>query len=362
MNPDQEDNDKPFEPTPQKLVRAREKGDVARSAELGTAASYLGLCIACLAAGPWTVQTLGVTMMVPLQQAHELAPVMFDGSGSALAGNLIWAIAAGSSALFLVPAICVILSVLAQNAFVFAPQKLMPKRSRISPIENAKNKYGRNGLFEFSKSAVKLIIYCVILGVFIVARLDEIMGTLHATSGLAVRYMAELCIDFLFIILVVAAVIGGIDWIWQQAEFKRKNRMSRKEIMDETKDAEGDPQLKNERRMRARSLAGSRMMIEVPLADVVVVNPTHYAVALKWTRAPGSAPKCVAKGVDEIAATIRQTAESAGVPIHHDPPTARALHAAVEIGSEIPEDQYRAVAVAIRFAENMRRRARMGVV
>ncbi len=102
----------------------------------------------------------------------------------------------------------------------------------------------------------------------------------------------------------------------------------------------------------------SQMMKDVPTADVVIVNPTHYAVALKWSKLPGAAPVCVAKGVDEIAAAIRRTAIEAGVPIHSDPPTARALHATIDIGQEIHEEHYRAVAAAIRFAERMRLRAR----
>jgi len=129
-------------------------------------------------------------------------------------------------------------------------------------------------------------------------------------------------------------------------------------MMDETKEAEGDPHLKNERRQRGHRIATNRMLADVPGADVVIVNPAHYAVALKWSRLPGEAPICVAKGVDEIAAAIREAARGAGVPIHADPPTARVLHATTRIGAQIPEGQYRAVAVAIRFAEDMRRKAR----
>ena len=134
--------------------------------------------------------------------------------------------------------------------------------------------------------------------------------------------------------------------------------MTHKELMDEFKEMEGDPHVKQERRQRGHEIATSRMMADVPTADVVIVNPTHYAVALKWDRTPGSAPVCVAKGVDEVAARIRATAEEAGVPIHSDPPTARALHATVDLGQEIAEEHYRAVAAAIRFADRMRKIAR----
>jgi len=137
----------------------------------------------------------------------------------------------------------------------------------------------------------------------------------------------------------------------------RKNMMSRKDLTDEAKDSEGDPHMKQKRRQRAQEIALSQMIQDVPDADVIIVNPTHYAVALKWSRLPGEAPVCVAKGVDEVAKTIRKVAQEAGVPIRSDPPVARALHATVEIGQEIPPEHYRAIAAAIRFAEAMKKRA-----
>ena len=116
--------------------------------------------------------------------------------------------------------------------------------------------------------------------------------------------------------------------------------------------------MKQERRARAQAIASQQMMADVPTADVIIVNPTHYAVALKWTRAPGTAPVCVAKGVDEIALRIREVAMEAAVPIHSTPPTARALHSVTKVGDEVAPEHYQAVAAAIRFADKMRVRAR----
>ena len=139
--------------------------------------------------------------------------------------------------------------------------------------------------------------------------------------------------------------------------------MSFQDLKDETKRTEGDPHMKQSRQQRGREIAMNRMLLDVPKADVIIVNPTHYAVALKWSRAPGSAPICVAKGVDEIAKRIREAAVEHQVPIHSDPPTARALHATVDIGDEIEPEHYQAVAAAIRFADALRnqmRRAKIG--
>jgi len=145
--------------------------------------------------------------------------------------------------------------------------------------------------------------------------------------------------------------------MWQLFQHQRRNRMSRQELVDENKDSEGDPHTKLQRRQRGQAIAMNQMLTDVGRADVIVVNPTHYAVALKWQRGDRTAPICVAKGVDEIAARIREAGAAAGVPIHSDPPTARALHATVELGAPIRPEHYSAVAAAIRFAEAMRKRA-----
>ena len=134
--------------------------------------------------------------------------------------------------------------------------------------------------------------------------------------------------------------------------------MSRKEMMDENKNSEGDPAMKQQRRQKGVAIAMNQMMGDVPDADVIIVNPTHYAVALKWDRLNGTAPECVAKGVDLVAAQIREVAQENAVPIHSDPPTARALYATVEIGDQIPKDHYKTVAAAIRFADKIRKVAR----
>lgn len=356
--PAEDDSEKSFEATPEKLKKAREKGEIARSTDLSVAASYGGLLLAALVLGLGSLEKFGTTMMVLLDQPDRLAAQFFDGPASAPVGGLLAAVAGSVSPWFALPAVAVLLSILAQRGFVVAPSKLEPKLSRISPISNAKNKFGASGLFEFAKSFAKLVLYSVCLGVFLNARLTEMIASADTGAFIVVALMARLCIEFLFLVLLIATGIGALDAVWQYQNHLRKNRMTRKEITDETKDAEGDPYMKQERRFRGQQIAMSQMMKDVPTADVVIVNPTHYAVALKWSKLPGAAPVCVAKGVDEIAAAIRRTAIEAGVPIHSDPPTARALHATVDIGQEIHEEHYRAVAAAIRFAERMRLRAR----
>lgn len=353
--------DKSFDPTPHKLQEARKKGEVAKSTDLMTAAGYLGLAVALVASGTDVMVSFGTHMMGLLDQSHAIADAIFNGGPVAPLSGWFWRVSIDFLPVFGLPALLVLAAVLVQQAFVVTPSKLQPKLSRISLFENAKQKFGRSGFFEFFKSFVKLTIFSLCLALFLYFRLPDMVSVIHNSPAGVVFLLAQLCISFLFLVVVISFAIGGIDAVFQHQEHIRKNRMSRKEIMDETKNTEGDPQMKQERQSRAQAIAAQQMMAEVPKADVIVVNPTHFAVALKWERTSGTAPMCVAKGVDSLAFRIREVAMESGVPIHHDPPTARALHANVELGQEISPDHYRAVAAAIRFADDMRRKASRAV-
>lgn len=355
----QEDSaEKSHEPTQRKLEEARKKGEIPRAPDLQTAMAYLGLLLCATAVGGYSLRGFAGALLPLIEQPDRLQALFFRDHAAAPTGALIRASLSPALPLLTVPGGFVLLSLLALRGLTFTSTKLGFKISRINPIENAKNKYGRRGLFEFFKSFVKLTVYSILLALFLRGQLDQITGTIMASPAQVVLVMTGLMLRFLFIVVLIAMVIGGIDALWQRAEHHRKNRMSLKELRDEMKEAEGDPHLKQHRRMRAQELAMNQMLSDVPGADVVIVNPTHYAVALAWDRTPGSAPVCVAKGRDMVAARIREAAQEAGVPVHSDPPTARALFATVEIGAQIATEHYRPVAAAIRFAEAMRRKAR----
>lgn len=349
--------EKPFQPTPKKLEEARKKGDVPKSNDLTTAAAYLGFIAAAFALGPAALIGLGSALRGLLERAAPLADVAFAGSQTPLMGTVLRDTVWQMAPWFGVPMVFALVSVVAQRALIFAPSKIAPKLNRISPINGAKNKFGRAGLFEFVKSFTKLVIYGAVLGLFLLARVDEIIATVQLSPAQIMGYLAQQLVLLMLIVLAIAATLGVIDFVFQRAEHTRKNMMSRKELMDELKNTEGDPQLKQQRRQKGMDLATNRMLRDVPEADVVVVNPTHYAVALKWDRMPGSAPICVAKGVDEVALRIRALAVENNVPVQSDPPTARTLHASVNIGDEIRPEHYQAVAAAIRFADGIRRKA-----
>lgn len=356
-NDTDEAGDKPHEPTPKKLEQARKKGQIPRSQDLNTAAAYAGLLLAALALGGWSTGQIGRAAQALIDRPDRLAEALF-GSAQGLVGGLMAEVALGAAPWFALPALAVLVAIWAQRGFLFTGENLAPRLSRISPIAAAKQKFGRSGLFEFAKSAAKLTITGAVLAWYLSREMDRILGLARVSPGMVALESGRLITGFLTAVVVVAGLIAALDYLWQHFEHIRRNRMSMKELRDEVKDAEGDPYMKHERRRRGMDIATNRMLAEVPKADVVIVNPSHFAVALKWSRMPGAAPVCVAKGVDEIAARIREAAAEAGVPIHRDPPTARALHATVELEAEIRPEQYRAVAAAIRFAERMRAEAR----
>lgn len=282
------------------------------------------------------------------------------------AGEGVWtglfAMLAPALVLMVVPAVGVMVWLISSRGLVFAPGKLEPKGSRLSILANARQKFGRDGLIDFAKRTIKMLAIGLVLAVYLTTQSDRLFASARMDAGQIALVLVDMMIGFLLLGLTLTLAFGVIDYLVQRSSFLRRNRMTRKEMTDEMKESEGDPHMKADRRRRAQEIANRRMLTEVPKADVVIVNPTHYAVALKWDRGKGGAPVCIAKGVDEIAARIRERAQEAGVPIRRDPPTARALHAAVDLGAEIRPEHYAAVAAAIRFADAMRKRARRGLV
>lgn len=353
----EEAGEKELEPTPHKLEQARQKGDLVRSTEIAVAAVYGAFLIAIIGLGAQSLARFGRQAMVALDQADSLAQSLLAG-GTATAAGLVAGLLLPALPFLLLPLIAALLAYWAQRAIVFAPDKIQLKLDRIDPIANAGKKFGRGGLFEFLKSTTKLLVIALVLGIYLARRLDVILLVQRLEPVQVTRALFQMIVEFLLIVTALAAMIGAVDYLWQRAEFLRRNRMTRKELTDEMKQSEGDPHLKAQRRQRGMEIAMGQSVQETAKADVVIVNPTHYAVALKWDRAAGGAPVCLAKGVDAIAARMREIAAENGVPLHSDPPTARALFAMIEIGEEIRSEHYKPVAAAIRFAEQMRKRAR----
>lgn len=359
MSEDQDKSQKSHQPTEQKLQELRKKGEIPRSNELNAAVALTSLMLLSVFFGGTVISSLGENLQGFFWVwGHAESITHLTGQSRdlrVLTTDTVLPVAG----LILLAGTAVMVGLIAQRAVVFAPEKLKPKLSRISILKTTKSKFGAPGLFEFAKSFAKLMVYSLALGLLMYGHRDEILGSLWGSAGQTTRLMMRLVLEMLAISSGIALTLGLLDFLWQRQHFLNSHMMSRQDIRDELKRSEGDPEQKAERQRRAKEVAQNRMMRDVPLADVVVVNPTHYSIALKWDRdSKGAAPVCVAKGVDHLAARIREIARENGIPIFSDPSSARAMHAAVEVGHEIEFEHYEAVAAAIRYADVLRRKSK----
>lgn len=356
MSREEDSGEKAHEATQRRLDEARKRGEIPRSADLSTAAAYAGMLVAIAVIGAGAIGASGLAAQAILSGADRLSTQIFSG-GTASIVQIVTAMVTPLWPFALGPTLAVAALLTVTRAWIFVPGNLAPRVTRISVVAAAGRRFGPSGLLDFSKSLIKLVLVSLILGYFLAARLPDLLTLVALSPSQASAGLLGLTIDFLFLVLVLALVMGIADQLLQVSRHRRRNRMTRTELTDEAKDSEGDPHQKAARRQRAEEIATNRMLADVAKADVVIVNPSHFAVALKWARGDRRAPVCLAKGVDEIAARIRERAGQNGIPIHSDPPTARALHATMAIGDEVRPEHYSAVAAAIRFSENMRRKA-----
>jgi len=351
---DEESGDKQYEPSQRKLEKAREKGDIPRSPDLVSGAVLLATVFALSATAPALVQDLGDMFVAALDvRPNGVVPP------SATVREMMWRVLPQIALVPLAGMLTALLVSGVTQGIRTAPAKLAPDFGRINPLKGLKSRLGKEGLTGFllgqAKLITLLIVATTIYGRWVLNQQALVIGLEPGQSSL---FGGQAMVRAMLVFAGVTLAFGVADYGMKMMQFRTRMMMSRKEMIDEHKESEGDPQVKGQRRQRGQEIALNRMMTEVPKADVVIVNPTHYAVALKWSRKKGSVPLVVAKGTDEVAARIRHAAQVAGVPIHSDPPTARAIHATVPLGREIQPDHYKAVAIAIRFAEQMRKKAR----
>ena len=352
--------DKSHEPTQQKLRKSREKGDVPYSVETTAAAVYIGFFVVLITVSGWTMMRIHGILSAFFHKPDAFSELLLVSREADVKLTLLAQILISIAPVFALLMLAAIASVIGQRAFTFAPSKIKPKLSRISIIDNAKQKYSLNGLAEFVRSTAKLLAVLLVLYFAYQSRfveLPSLTGLPHQAIALLLQKEA---IYFCGFITIAAVAIAAVDLPWRQLQHRNRLKMSHQELKEENKDTEGDPTLKAARRQRAETIATNHMLQDVPKADIVIVNPTHYAVALKWDRERRGTPICVAKGVDQIAARIREAAASAGVPIKRDPPTARSIFALVDIGKEIKKEHYAAVAAAIHYADEIRKKWRKG--
>jgi len=339
--------EKSEEPTSRKLEEAVEQGNVPDSKEMGTFFTILASLILLYFFGTWMFNGMGGFMQQTYSNigTTELTP---EGM-TALFTNISVKLGIILAPAFLIMPFFAVAGKLMQNGIVMSSKSITPDISKINPISGLKNMFSLKSLVELVKNIGKIsVIAYVVYGVVsdewlnLPLLLDmEIITAMSFTAGLALRIIVRT--------VWVLAVIGIIDYIYQKYTHKKKLRMSKEEVKEEHKESEGDPLVKARIRTVQRQIARQRMMQEVPEADFVVTNPTHLAVAVKYDKEKSSAPTVVAKGAGLIAERIKEIAKENGIPVIENKLLARSLFKFVEIGMEIPETLYKAVAEMLAY-------------
>lgn len=354
MADDQEDkSSKTEEPTERRLQKAREQGNVAKSKEVNNFFAILAMLVAIVLSLPFAWESIltyygGMFTELGTLRANNSASI---GHVMALTAKELVVLLAPTFALFVAFAL---FGSFIQNGFVFSVEPIKPKLSKISLLKGFERLFSAKSMMEFLKSIIKMVVIgAALYAVFYMHMEDFIL--LIDKSVLSLLSTTEIVlIRMLLVTLFISAFIAVVDFMFERAQYMKENRMSRKEMKDEYKETEGDPHIKGRQKQIRMDRARARMMQELPTADVVVTNPTHYAVALRYDKAKEAAPRVVAKGVDNLALRIREIAKENEIPLYEDPPLARQLYAEAEIDEEIPLDLYEAVAKVVAFIYNLR--------
>lgn len=346
------------EATPRKLDEARRKGDVARSADLNQAVSLGAACAVLIGAGGSLSTGLAQALLPFIASPHELTGLLESGRGAEIGRRAVMAAAPFVLAVLGASALAGAGANILQQGLLWSPEKLAPDFNRVSPMSGFQRMFGIDAFVQFLKTLLKLVVTgWVAWSVLAPHRTD--LPNLAAMDPISVLAFARKLLIALFsAILTFLALTGALDWIWQRQRFQQRMRMSREEIKEEHRQSEGDPHIKARRRQIRLQRARKRMMAQVPKATLVVTNPTHYAVALRYVAGETPAPICVAKGMDNVALKIREIAAEHAVPVIEDPPLARALYATVDVEETIPREHYEAVAKVIGFIMGKRNRTR----
>jgi flagellar biosynthetic protein FlhB len=357
MAEDQDKSQKTEEPTEKKLKDARKKGNLPVSREVGTFFSILMACLITAFFAPLVADRFGEIMVPLVGNADEIDVGLAQEDLGNLLTQLAIGVALALSAVFFAFIMGAVIAQIAQNALAVAPDRIKPKLERIDPIKGFGRLFGMSAVVEFLKGAAKVTVVGAVVAVILTTELRAIENSLHYDIASLPDLMRDLTARLLLAVLIATAAITVLDVIWRRFDWKRQLKMSKQEIKDEHKQSEGDPHVRAKLREIRRERSRKRMMQAVPSATVVVTNPTHFAVALKYDRHETPAPVCVAKGTDLVALKIREIAKENNVPIVENPPLARALHAAIEVDAIIPREHYEAVAEVITYIYRTDQRA-----
>ena len=349
MSDEQDESQKTEDPSEKKLKDARRKGDVPVSREVATAAG-IGAAAALMAFAAPPVATRFVNALTLLvANSHDISLMRSFDDFSRYTFDLFLIIAVVLSPIFLAFAAAGVGAAFAQNALVFSTERIKPQPKRLNPVKGFKRMFSQSSFVELGKSVVKITVVATVVAMFTLSEVSNISSAAsYDLSNLSARIQA-LTLRLLGVVLVTTIVITVLDVLWQRLDWRKKQRMTKQEVKDEHKQLEGDPHLKARIAEIRRSRARKARIQAVPNATLVIANPTHFAVALRYVPEENDAPICIAKGRNKIALKIREVAEKHNVPVIENPPLARAMHDIVQEDQPIPEEYYQAVAEIINY-------------
>ena len=343
------------EPTQKKLDDARKRGEVAIAPEVRHATMMAGALAVTGWLGLSAMESLG-TMLKRLWGHAEDFSLDPDGA-QGLATGVAWHTLVSLLPVFAVLMAAAVSTIFLQGRAVMSWSRLSPKWSKLSPASGFSRLFGTRALVEFAKTLAKMSAIGLVVWMVLAPRLQGVDGLVGRSPAAVGAAAGGLAFEALRAVAMLVAGLALFDFLWQRRSFLQRMRMTLQEVKDEHKQNDGDPAIKAKIRQIQMQRSRKRMMSAVPTASVIVTNPTHYAVALKYEHGVTAAPMVVAKGVDAVALRIREVAAKAGVPILENPPLARALFAAVEIDHPIPIEHYQAVAEIIGYVLKLAKKA-----
>ena len=355
---EESDQEKTEPASPQRLEKAREEGQVVQSRELATF-----VVLMTSGATLWTMAgNLGQSLSNIVRGGLQFEPGIARDSAHVMAqlSSQFFEAALALAPFFLLVVVAALASPLLLRGWLFSSKALAPKFNRLNPFSGIKRMFSSQGLIELVKSLAKVALLGGVAVWLIWSNVGSIFSLSMEPSPLAIQHMGDIIGKIFLLVSGAMIFIVAIDLPYQLWSHFKKLRMSKEELRREAKESEGDPHLKAHIRAQQREVARRRMMSEIPTADVVVTNPTHYAVALKYSEGKMRAPRVVAKGADAVAARIRELAAEHKVPLLEAPPLARALFRHTELGDEIPAKLYAAVAEVLAYVFQLRHYQQVG--
>ena len=346
-----DEEDKTEEPTSKKIEDAKKEGNVSKSMEVTGATVLFFGSLYLLFFSSFSMMEIKKLMMFTYGFiGKELDSTIFYAITYSVTLTLLKALAP----LFILIIVLVLASNFAQFGLVVVPLKF--DLQKLDPIKGMKNIFGFKKLIEALKLTLKLIIIIVVMCILFLLTNKQFLAMMNQETMATISSMLELSIYFIFTILLIIIIFAIIDFYFSRHYYMKSLRMSKQEIKDEYKNMEGDPQVKGRIRRIQMQMAQKRMMSSVPDADVVITNPTHYAVALKYNNTVDSAPKIVAKGIDFLALKIKDVAKEHKIPIIENPALARSLYDQIDIDREIPSEFYKAMAEIFSYVYELKRK------